>query len=293
MNISSKLKAIMVMTKPMQLMLLSITMYGAYFAAGGLPNLNALLLAVAAFGGIGGVTALNMVIENDIDSLMERTRSRPVPSGILGKGEAAVYSVLLTLIGVLAAGLINRYVAVAVLAGLFFDTIMYTDIAKRSTPLNILLGGVAGGMPALGGWAAARGAIDVGGLILSGIVMAWIPMHIWFISYYYKSDYARAGIPMAPVLMPVRDVVRLVKASLAVMVALAWAFAFTQGYGVLAALVVTLLSILAYARISRFAAEPSRTAARGIFKFASPIIAAVFLALPVDYWLIGRMVAAL
>ncbi len=290
MGLARKLKAVLVMTKPLQLMLLSITLYGAYFAAGGRPSLRIMaLLAVAALGGIGGVTALNMVIESDIDSIMERTRRRPIPSGVLGREEAAVYTVALIVMGVIAAGLINRYVAAAVISGLLFDIILYTEISKRNTPLNILLGGVAGGMPALGGWAAARGSIDVGGLLLSGIVMAWIPMHIWFISYYYKSDYVKVGVPMASTLLPPRKVARLVKISLAVMVALSWAFVVVEGYGLLAASLASISSLIAYSRISRFAAEPSREAARSLFKFASPIIAMVFLSLPVDYWLVGKV----
>ncbi len=292
MGLARKLRAILVMTKPLQLMLLSITLYGAYFAAGGKPSLRLMtLLALAALGGIGGVTALNMVIESDIDSIMERTRKRPIPSGILSRDEAAAYTVALIIVGVIAAGLINRYVAAAVISGLLFDIILYTEISKRNTPLNILLGGVAGGMPALGGWAAARGSIDVGGLLLSGIVMAWIPMHIWFISYYYKSDYVKAGVPMASTLLPPKEVAKLVKASLAIMVVLLWAFVVVEGYGLLAASMASISSLIAYTRISKFAVEPSREAARGLFKFASPIIAMVFLSLPVDYWLVGKVVA--
>lgn len=291
MGLARKLRAILIMTKPLQLMLLSITLYGAYFAAGGKPSLRLMtLLALAALGGIGGVTALNMVIESDIDSIMERTKKRPIPSGILSRYEAAAYTVALIIVGVIAAGLINRYVAAAVISGLLFDIILYTEISKRNTPLNILLGGVAGGMPALGGWAAARGSIDVGGLLLSGIVMAWIPMHIWFISYYYKSDYVKAGVPMASTLLPPKEVARLVKASLAIMVVLLWAFVAVEGYGLLAASMASINSLIAYTRISKFAAEPSREAARGLFKFASPIIAMVFLSLPVDYWLVGKVV---
>lgn len=292
MRVASKLKALLVMTKPLQFTLLSITLYGAYFAAGGKPNPTVMgLLALAAFGGIGGVTALNMVVESDIDSLMERTKKRPIPSGILGRGEAAVYTIALVIAGVIAAGLINRYVATAIIAGLLFDIILYTEISKRNTPLNILLGGVAGGMPALGGWAAARGSIDAGGLILSGIVMAWIPMHIWFISYYYKSDYVRAGVPMAPTLMSPRQVARLVKISLLIMVVLIWSFVAVEGYGLVAASLATLSSAIAYIKVSRFAAEPSREAARSIFKFANPVIGMVFLTLPLDYWLVGKVMA--
>lgn len=287
-SITEKAKALWEMTKPLQLFLLSVTLFGAYFAGGGPPEPRTLLLmVVAAVGGIGGVTALNMVIERDIDSLMPRTSNRPLPSGVLDPLEATVAVTILIIAGLAAASAVNRYVVFAVLLGLLFDIVLYTDIAKRRTPVNIVLGGVAGGAPALGGWAAARGSIDAGGIILSAIVMAWIPMHIWFISYYYKSDYARAGIPMAPVVLPPEKVAALVKASLAIMAGLAWLFVAIEGYGIVAALGATALIVLAAAKVGEWQKRPSRDTARGLFKFASPIIAMFYFLLPLDYWLIG------
>ncbi|MEB2836064.1 MAG: heme o synthase [Desulfurococcales archaeon] len=287
-SLAVKARAIWVMMKPLQLFLLSVTLFGAYFAAGGRFNAATLALLVgAAIGGIGGVTALNMVLEADIDALMPRTAGRPVPSGLIGPGEALSACVAITFLGLLSALAINRYVAFSVLLGLVFDIIMYTEIAKRRSPVNILLGGVAGGAPALGGWAAARGTIDLGGALLAGVVMSWIPMHIWFISSYYMDDYARAGIPMAPLVLPPKRVTALIKASLLVMDALLWAFVAVEGYGMLAASLASLLVALSMRAVSRWEASPDRERARALFKFASPVIAAVFIALPIDYWLLG------
>jgi protoheme IX farnesyltransferase len=287
-----KARAFWTMTKPLQMFLLSITMYGAYFAAGGSPSPRILLLlAAAAVGGIGGVTALNMALEADIDSVMPRTSSRPIPRGILGVGEATVISVTITVGGILAALAINRYVAFSVLLGLVFDIIMYTELTKRRTPINIILGGVAGGAPALGGWAAARGSIDLGGVLLALVVMSWIPMHIWFISAYYKEDYAKAGIPMAPLVLSERNVALLIKASLLILTGLLYAFTLVEGYGVLGSAIATLLVVLSLREVSKWEANPSPESARRLFKFASPVIAAVFLALPLDYWLLRGVLA--
>lgn len=283
--IIARLKAIIVMTKPLQLLLLSITMFGAYLASGAYPDpATLLLLAITGFASIGGVTALNMVLERDIDSLMRRTSNRPLVRGVLGVGETLVSVTALTAIGLLAALQINEYVAFAVLGGLYFDIIMYTELAKRRTALNILLGGVAGGMPALGGWAAGRGSIDIGGLLLAGVVMAWIPMHIWFISYYYKDDYIKAGIPMASVVLEPRKVAILVRISLLIFNILMWAFLVLEGYGIAAAILTTVLSSIANNKVGAWASNPTRESARAIFKFASPIMASIFLALPVDFW---------
>lgn len=282
----TKARAVWTMMKPLQMLLLSVTMYGAYFAAGGgfRPGIL-LLLAAAAIGGIGGVTALNMALEADIDSVMPRTSSRPIPRKILSVGEAVVVSVAITVGGLLAALAINRYVAFSVLLGLSFDIIMYTELTKRRTPVNIVLGGVAGGAPALGGWAAARGTIDLGGALLALVVMSWIPMHIWFISAYYKGDYARAGIPMAPLVLSEGEVALLVRISLITLASLLYAFTFIEGYGVLGSAIATILVALSLREVSIWEANPSPENARRLFKFASPVIAAVFLALPLDYWL--------
>ncbi|MEB3817042.1 MAG: heme o synthase [Desulfurococcales archaeon] len=286
-SLAAKARAIWIMMKPAQLFLLSVTLFGAYFSAGGgLDATKLLLLLAAGVGGIGGVTALNMVFEADIDSVMPRTSSRPIPVGIISPGEAAASVSVITLAGILAALAINRYVAFAVLLGLVFDIIMYTELAKRRTWINIVLGGVAGGAPALGGWAAARGTIDIGGVLLAAVVMAWIPMHIWFISVYYKKDYALAGIPMAPVVFPERKVATMVKVSLAILTILMWLFTIAERYGLLASVVASTLSALAYRKVTLWERGPTRERARELFKFASPIIAAVFIALPIDYWLL-------
>jgi len=291
-NAAVKARAVWTMMKPLQMFLLAVTMYGAYFAAGGgLDPKTLLLLAVAAVGGIGGVTALNMILEADIDAVMPRTSSRPIPRGILGVGEATAIFTSITAGGLLAALAINRYVAFSVLLGLVFDIVMYTELTKRRTPVNIVLGGVAGGAPALGGWAAARGTIDLGGILLSLVVMSWIPMHIWFISAYYKDDYAKAGIPMAPLVLSIKDVALLIKASLAILASFLYIFTIVEGYGLLGSIVATILVILALRQVSAWESNPSPETARGLFKFASPVIAAVFLALPIDYWLLRGILA--
>ncbi len=279
-----KIKDLMIMTKPMQLMLLSVTMYGAYLASTRYLSLKTLmLLTLTAIGAIGGVTALNMYLETDIDSIMERTKKRPLVRKSLTKGEALLGISILIVIGLISAMLINKYVALSVLIGLYSDIIMYTEIAKRRTVTNILLGGIAGGMPALGGWAAGRGTFDLAGTLLSAIVMAWIPMHIWFISYYYKEDYARAGIPMAPVVLSVKDVASLIKLSLAVMAGLSWGFLVLRGYGFLSAFVTSALVVLSIKKVNEWERNPTKEMAREMFKFASPVIATVFLLLPIDF----------
>lgn len=277
----STLKAYAVLAKPRQLALLMITMYGAYFAAGGGINSTLALLTLTGAASIAGATYLNMLIDRDIDFLMYRTRSRPLPSGKVSPQSVLVCAVALLAVGTLAAASINVYVLGAVLAGLVFDVVLYTVVTKRRTPLSIVPGSVAGGMPALGGWAAATGSPGIGGVLLALAVILWQPMHVWFLAYYYKRDYERAGIPVLPSLT-VRGLAVASLAAVTGVVGVMWAYAAINGYGVVTALITSLAAATALPRIAAFASSGGRSEALSVFKAASMVIAVVFLSLPIE-----------
>ncbi|WP_292320663.1 heme o synthase [Caldisphaera sp.] len=278
MSFIKKLKALLEMTKPAQLGLLLVTVFGAYFAAGTPINIrNLLLLIPVGIGGIGGVTALNMYLEIDIDSIMKRTRKRPLPSRQLSKGEAILGIILLILIGIIAADFINKYVVFAIIMGLLFDIIGYTELTKRTTASNILFGGVAGAMPSLGGWAAATGSLGIGGILLALIVLAWIPMHIWFIVYYHIDDYKNASIPMLPVVSNEKTFGSLVIFSIISLDVLVWLFYLLEGRGLIAASLSTIFVLIALLKIKKFIGSPSKDNALSVFKFANSVIATFFI----------------
>jgi len=281
--VAGKLVALLRMTKPKQLLLLMVTMYGAYFLAASEPSPRDLaLLTLTGVGAAGGVTALNMYIERDIDSVMERTRSRPLPSGVLAESEALAGIAALIVLGTLAGALINRYVAFAALAGFYFDIIAYTEVAKRRTEWALFLGSVAGSMPALGGWAAGHGSISLEGVLLAGIVFAWQPLHVAFIHYYYEGDYARAGVPTIPGRLGPRYFARLAAASIVSVAALSWAIYALTGEGFFTAALVSVMAARALAQVRVFERRPSREAARAMIKYASPLVGVVFVMLPIE-----------
>jgi protoheme IX farnesyltransferase len=285
--IVDKIKSIIEMTKPLQTMLLMITMIGGYLAAGG-HNIRVIaILLLAGYTSIGGTTVLNMYLERDIDSVMNRTMKRPLPSGRVGGVETVISALVLLITGVYLSQLINSYVLLTILAGVYFDILIYTNLVKRRTPYNIILGGIAGAMPSLGGWAAATGAISLGGLLLSFAVMLWIPLHIWILAYYLRDEYARAQIPMFPVIASPLKTVTYIKAALYTLIINIALFMLTQGYGVIAFVITTLLITRALKMLNRFKLEPNRTTAFKLYKFASPIVGTLFMLLPIDYWLKG------
>jgi heme o synthase len=150
--------------------------------------------------GAGAAGALNMWYDADIDARMARTAGRPIPRGRVTPGEAAGFGFTLAVFSVVTLGLLVNILAAALLAfTIFFYVAIYTVWLKRSTPQNIVIGGAAGALPPVIGWAAATGTLSVEPLLLFLIIFFWTPPHFWALSLYRTEDYARAGIPMLPV----------------------------------------------------------------------------------------------
>jgi heme o synthase len=156
------------------------------------------LLCIAV--GAGAAGALNMAYEADIDALMKRTAGRPIPQGRIAPGEALGFGGLLAVFSVVTMGLMVNVVAGALLGfTIFFYAVVYTMWLKRLTPQNIVIGGAAGAMPPVVGWAAATGRVGPGALVMFAIVLLWTPPHFWALALFRSDDYARAGVPMLPV----------------------------------------------------------------------------------------------
>jgi len=140
-----------------------------------------------------------MWYDADIDAKMRRTRSRPVPRGAILPGEALGFGAFLAVASVIALGLFVNLVAAALLAfTIFFYVVIYTMWLKRWTPQNIVIGGAAGALPPMIGWAAVTGTIDLGGISLFLIIFMWTPPHFWALALFREDDYAKAGVPMLP-----------------------------------------------------------------------------------------------
>ncbi|HET6444972.1 MAG TPA: heme o synthase [candidate division Zixibacteria bacterium] len=150
------------------------------------------------FLAIGGSTIINMWYDRDIDAKMDRACRRPLPSGKIKANEALVVGLVIAFIGVLWAVALDPLFGTIVLAGLFFDVVIYTIWLKRRTAWSIVFGGVAGGMPVLAGRALGLGAVDWIGIVLAMAVLFWIPTHILTYSMRYFDDYQRAGLPTFP-----------------------------------------------------------------------------------------------
>lgn len=191
------------LTKPRIMVLLLIsTVCPMVLAANGRFPFREILWAL--IGGAltsGSASAINCIWDRDIDSVMERTKNRPIPAGRVSSRAAILWSVLLGVLGVGVIALnLNIYAALVALFGHFFYVCIYTMWLKRSTPQNIVIGGAAGAIPPLVGWVGITGQLDMTALLLFLIVFLWTPPHFWALALNRNGDYKRAGIPMLPVI---------------------------------------------------------------------------------------------
>jgi protoheme IX farnesyltransferase len=272
------------LTKPRIMTLLLVTGAGGMFVgAQGVPPLDLLLVTMLGLAlACGGASALNHLLDRDIDAVMgSRTRSRPVASGRVSPGQALEFGLALsTLSFVLLASAVNVLTAALALVGNAFYVLVYTRWLKRSTPQNIVIGGAAGAVPPLVGYAAATGSLALPALWLFLIVFLWTPPHFWALALMIKRAYAVAGIPMLPVVRGDRETARqIVLYSLALLV-----FTLFVGlwlgpvYTVAAALLGAVLVVLAV----RLRRDLSRARAQVLFHYSLAYLALLFAAAAVD-----------
>jgi len=182
---------------------MSLVIFTAFVGMAAAPQgLNPLLGAIAILAiavGAGASGALNMWYDADIDAVMSRTRSRPIPAGRVLPGEALAFGLVLAVLSVMTLGVLVNWLAAALLAfTIFFYAVIYSMWLKRATPQNIVIGGAAGAFPPVIGWAAATGTVSLESIVLFLIIFLWTPPHFWALALFKAGDYERAGIPMMP-----------------------------------------------------------------------------------------------
>jgi protoheme IX farnesyltransferase len=209
------------LTKPRIIELLLITTVPAMVvAADGWPG-TWLVIATLVGGSLsaGGANALNSYHDRDIDQLMARTSARPLPNSRVTPERAQIFGWTLGVLGFIVLWTTSNLLAAALsTAALLFYVFVYTLYLKRATVQNIVIGGAAGAAPAVVGWAAVRGDLDVAAWIMFAIVFVWTPPHFWALAVKYKDDYAAAGVPMLPVVAGVESTTRQMMSYAGIMV---------------------------------------------------------------------------
>jgi protoheme IX farnesyltransferase len=273
------------LTKPRIMSLLLLTgAAGMFVGARGVPPLSTFAVTMVGLAlACGGASALNHVLDRDVDRLMRRTGHRPVAEERVAPARALEFGLALSASSfVLLASRVNVLTALLALVGNLFYVLVYTRWLKRSTPQNIVIGGAAGAVPPLVGWAAATGNLTVPALFLFLIVFFWTPPHFWALALVIKRDYAAARIPMLPVVRGDRETARqIVWYSLVLVGVTLLPFAWHMA-GVLYLAVALLLGALFLRLAWRLRRETTTARAGVLFKFSLLYLALLFVALAVD-----------
>jgi protoheme IX farnesyltransferase len=278
-------RAFVALTKPRIVALLLVTTVPVMFVAkGGTPAAG---LVVATLGGgalaAAGANALNMVLDADIDRIMQRTRSRPVASGLVSPARATLFALGLeaAALGVLL-GAVNPLATWLALGAAAFYVIVYTGLLKRTTAQNIVIGGAAGAVPTLVGWAAVTGRLSWAALAAFAVVFLWTPPHFWALAVRARDDYAAVGVPMLPVVAGAQRTARQVAIYTAATVAASLALWRLAGLGPLYLAVAALLGLAYLWLATGFVRSPTQARASGLFRWSIVYLGLLFAAMLVD-----------
>jgi heme o synthase len=275
------------LTKPRVMSLVVFTgLCGLLAAPGHLhPTLGFTAVLCIALGA-GAAGALNQWYEYDIDAQMKRTENRPLPAGRLDRQSALHFGVGLSFFSVILMYIATNWVAAAILAvSILFYVLIYTVWLKRRTPQNIVIGGAAGAFPPMIGWAAVTGDVTLMPILLFALIFMWTPPHFWALALFMKSDYAKAGVPMMPVVAGERSTRTQIFIYTLIMAATAvapWALKQTgQVYGLTAAIGSVLFIALSVPVLLR-TSDDAMKAEKQLFKFSILYLFALFGALAFD-----------
>jgi protoheme IX farnesyltransferase len=272
--------------KPRVMSLVVFTaLVGLAVAPGSLHPVTAFTALLCIAVGAGASGALNMWYDADIDAVMTRTARRPVPMGRVRPGEALAFGLTLGSFAVVVLGLLVNWVASALLAfTIFFYVVIYTIWLKRSTPQNIVIGGAAGAFPPMIGWVAVTGSLSLEPVLLFLIIFFWTPPHFWALALYRTEDYARAGIPMLPVVSGDASTRRQILLYTLILVPLGvapWAFGYTGAlYGITAVMMGAVMVALGWQVLRE--SRPAERASRNLFAFSILYLFLLFAVLLVE-----------
>jgi protoheme IX farnesyltransferase len=254
----------------------------AVASQGTFPALPFLLLVLALSLGCAGANVLTGYIDRDIDAIMARTRHRPIPTSQISPDKALIFGLVLAALALGTSLQINALTSALIFLGLVNNVVMYSIWAKRRTPLNILVGSLAGGLPAVAGYAAYANGIGPEGLFLGAIVVVWIPVHIWSLALKHRADYTEANVPMLPVVMGKRRAVQFIAMASGLLVLFSLVPAALNLFGWLYLYSALSLGLVLLYRGLRLMLKPEASRALGLFKVSNLYLGLLFLSVLIE-----------
>jgi heme o synthase len=286
-TVGNRIKNYYELTKPKIWYLLVFTAFGAALTASLLFKIEVtplqwFLLLTGVAAGSAAADTITGYNDRDIDAIMERTKTRPIPSGRISPRNALIFGLILATVSLVCAWLIN-YIALGLMAfGLFDNIIVYSKWLKRRSQANIILGGFSGAAPALIGYVAVTTQNIEIGLVMAALVFFWIPTHIWSLALHVKKDYTKARVPMLPVVADERTSVRVIAITTLLMVAFSIVPFFLNQFGLIYLITATVFGIVMIFLSTWLMVRPSERASWMVFKFSSPYLTALFIAFILD-----------
>ena len=280
-------KEIFEVSKPRIIILLVITavtsMYaGSKFVGPELSGYDIFHIIIAGALASAGSSALNHFYDRDIDSKMERTSKRPIPSGRIHSRTVLIYGLGVSIVSVVYAAFTLGPVCTFFIAlGIFFYVIIYTVWLKRRNPSNIVIGGFAGSAASMAGWAGATGSIDILGFLIGFLVFVWTPSHFWCLAMKIRDDYAEANVPMLPVLIGMERTSKYIFANTIILIPYSlMLYAFGMGiiYTIIAAVAGGLMLLYHY----KLTQTPTSDFAWKAYKVTAPYLTIIFIAIALD-----------
>ncbi|MDR7482535.1 MAG: heme o synthase [Armatimonadota bacterium] len=272
------------LTKPRIVALLLLTTVTTMVVAGGHPGAG--LVVFTMLGGAlaaGSANAINCYWDRDIDALMRRTRGRPLPAGRVAPRHALAFGLALAVLAVVVLGLrVNWLSAALALAGIVFYVGVYTVWLKRSTPQNIVIGGAAGAVPPLVGWAAVTDQVALPAFMLFAIIFLWTPPHFWALALHRQDEYRAAGVPMLPVVAGPQETLRQMLGYTLALVAATLALAGLGVLGRVYLLAAVVLAVPFLVLVLRLARRPTPQQAWAVFEYSVLYLGLLFAAMAVD-----------
>ena len=281
------IKEIIEISKPRIVVLLVITAVTSMYAASKLvgpelDNFGLIHIIIAGALASAGSSALNHYYDRDIDPLMQRTSTRPIPSGRIKPNQVLVYGLVVSIISVIYGALALNYVSAFFIAlGIFFYVIIYTAWLKRLNSSNIVIGGFAGSAAAMAGWSAATGSMDILGFLVGFLVFVWTPSHFWCLAMKMKDEYSEAKVPMLPVLIGMEKTSKYILANTLILLPyslMLYAFGMGIVYTVIAAIAGGLMLVYHY----KLTKMPTSDFAWKAYKVTAPYLTIIFLAVALD-----------
>jgi len=283
-----KIKAYVEVTKPASVFLLVFTaLVPIAIAARGTPFTwkEALVAFWAVTLACAGSNAVSCYVDRDLDAGMHRTCQRPIPSGRIKPPEKALYwGFSLFAAAILLGWWLNPVACLCLCGGMLGYVGVYNLWLKRKSTWNIILGGFSGGLPALFGWTAVTGRIDLLPVLIASLVVLWIPNHIWSLAIFYREDYARVQVPMLPVVTDIRKALHCLVLTVILMVALSLWIGYVGNWGMIYWITAIILGALTSLLSIHVCLSPTPINAWRLFKFSSPYLFVLFLSMMLDIW---------